>query len=234
MTRILRIILLVLLLTGLFFVFRLAQQRQETRKKAETAGLIKFSLQLTNSAGQAVTEALPETPLTAQVLLTNPQDLPFQVAGADLTFNPDVLTISNLTCDPQLPEALPANQIGVGQIKISCYQKTGGVAPASALGSFVLVVKNTAPLGPTTLAFSRTRTPQAGTATDLADNGTPFTLTIIPPPTPTLTTPPVSEPSSAPTQKPVCMINGSPCRQDSSCCSQQCIDGLCTDEPIAQ
>ena len=55
MTRILRIILLVLLLTGLFFVFRLAQQRQETRKKAETAGLIKFSLQLTNSAGQAVT-----------------------------------------------------------------------------------------------------------------------------------------------------------------------------------
>ncbi|MFH1840709.1 MAG: hypothetical protein ABH807_00930 [Candidatus Shapirobacteria bacterium] len=231
--KILGPVLFLFLIAGLFFTLKSAQQRQEVRKQADTAGLIKFSLKITDSSSQAIPEALPGTNnLTAQVILDNPQNLTFKAAGVDIAFNPEVFTASDLKCGSQLSNALPANQITIGQIKLTCFQKEISLPPVSgtiSLGTFMLSVKETAPAGPSSLTFSRTRLPQDKTGDNLADVGTPLSFMIASPtalvptviPTTTVTPNPVV-PSPVP-----CVESGSPCRQNRSCCSNLCSQSVC-------
>jgi hypothetical protein len=220
--KVLGLILTLLLILGLFLALRLTKQRQEIRKSATSAGLIKFSLQLTDASGQTVFEALPEAVLHAQIILDNPQGLPLKVAGAEISFDPNILSVGSLKCDPLLPEKLPLSQITPGLIKLTCYQKASSSPPV--LGSFALTVKKDAQ-GLTSLAFARTRAPQAGTQIDLADAGTPFTLAVIP--LPTATSSPTPSPVSQPTPTASCQPDGAACKNILSCCSRRCFENVC-------
>jgi hypothetical protein len=240
--------LLVVLPLGLLSI----NQRQETRKQAEGQGLIGFSLHFTDEQNDEIFQAAPGATVNAQIRLANPQNLPLKTAGAEITFDQDVFSIStsSVSCDPSLPDKAPISGTSPGNIKLTCYQ-AAAMPPAAPtnLGGFLLTVKDNAPLGTTSWFFGRTRAPHPQTNEDLADRGNSTTLIIALPPTPSPSLPPTlpptltPTPSIRPTNTPiptttpiatptsrVCMRDGSPCRNDTACCSYNCGDGYC--EPI--
>lgn len=150
------------------------QKRQDARTKA--AGSAEISVYLTPSSFQLQ----PQTSQSISIDLKNSSnsDKSINVAGADLSYDPEFFTISNLKCGSPLPSAAK-NEIATNVIYLTCFTPGGNQAftlgkhETINLGTFDLMpVINASDNIPSQINFLRTNIPDIVTGTDLSDGGT--------------------------------------------------------------
>lgn len=155
-------------------IINLSQKRQQTRSKATGSGEITVSLTPSSAKLQK------SGSLTVTVDLTNVSSSvkTINVAGVDLSYDPNFFTISNLSCGNILSSAAK-NEIAANAVFLTCFIP-GGTSAYSldsgatiTLGSFDLSLqKNAAPNTASQVNFLRTNIPDTLTGMDASDGGT--------------------------------------------------------------
>lgn len=212
--RIINLFLLFFLALVLPGAVLLVQQTNQLGKKATSEAAVRGEI-----APASATKNRGET-FTVTVNLTNitSADKIVRASSATLQYDPLVFTINNLTtsqspqCGPQAFPTTPCDtqnfpdeacaRVDDNEIELSCYRRvalgTLTLVPnqAKSLASFSVTVKNTAPLGPSTIQMTNLQVPKANdpTNSDYADGKVSATYTIVSgtttTPSPTSTPPP--------------------------------------------
>lgn len=171
--KIISILLLLGLLLLIPFVIRLVKQRQEIRKRAQGSGVVEVKLD-PESASKLINESFD-----INVTLTSKQDVSVGGATIRLSYNPTILTISDLTCST--PFSTPqANVIGDNYINAGCHVGgAGAFIPLTTgvkvtLGKFRVTPKQA---GETRIDFVQSIVGDSE-GNDLSDAGTTATYTI--------------------------------------------------------
>jgi hypothetical protein len=180
------ILLLLNLILGLPLLLGAVEERQEIRKKAAEANVVKFSLSPSTKAVNQGENFL----VTVQLKNTDTETKPVRVAGVALNFDSQYLAVSELKCGSDFPaKALPESGsppsppgwgIEDNHIYLTCFRYQNGepmapfdLVPQTAvdLGSFLVTAKNGAPTGEATISFARTNVPNTDTLVNLANTG---------------------------------------------------------------
>jgi len=174
----LRVLFLALVTVPLVLFLLTCSGNLNLAKKATGSGSVKISLSSDkNSLRQ--TESV-----VVRVMLTVNSNQQIRVAGADISFNPDVFSVSAITCASNFSSVAKA-QVSGNKVLLSCFRPGGSspliIAPASpiVLGSFKLTAKPGAVLGASTISFLRTNIPEAVSTADLADSGTGQSISVV-------------------------------------------------------
>ena len=155
-------------------ILLLSRNRLETRSKATGSGEITVSF-IPSSA-----QILRNSSLTVNIDLTNVSSLSksINVAGVDLSYDPNFFTISNLSCGSIL-SAAAKNEIISNAVFLSCFTPGGTAAyildsnATITLGTFDLTAIASAPTNTaTSINVTRSSIPDTQTGIDLSSAGT--------------------------------------------------------------
>lgn len=175
-------LLLIGLVAGLVAGVILSQTPQEIRKKA--AGTGDVALSLIPIPGTVLRNQTVTIEINIQNTSTTTKNI--NVVGIDLPFNPAVFTASanNLSCGDSFPSSAKQS-IANNTIYLTC--SVGGGTGAveflptkqAIVGSIILTVNSTAPLGQQTMQLTRSVVADADTSVDISNALSGVTLNIV-------------------------------------------------------